>query len=447
MPAPTSHARPLIAIVGGAVAGSEAARMAAERGARVVVFEANDRPYGKIEDGLPRWHASLREKEFARIDANLDHPAISLVPSTAIGRDLTWGELVDGLGFTAVILANGAWRDRRLPVDGIEAFLGRGFHYQNSFVMAFNRHDDAHLPVLDGGLVIGGGLASIDVCKILSFRAWSAAFAARGQKLDAEAFDKRGLAALCETAGINPAEIGLRGPTLFYRRRAEDMPLVSAEDGDSSRAAKLAQTRLRILEKAMEKYGFRFEPLASPVATLTDGHGALAGLRFQRNAVTEDGRVRPVPGDLFDVAGPLVVASIGSIPAPIPGVPMDGELYRWQDPDRGELAREGGPATAGARLFGLGNVLTGKGNIVESRRNARKIMAIVSAEVLGEAGAEDASPGASGIAPVVAGALAAGAASPDREAGVEAGVRARHAALGYTAWPAWLAAHPVPAEA
>ena len=47
--------RHVIAVVGAATAGSEIARILADRGALVIVFEQNPRPYGKIEDGLPRW--------------------------------------------------------------------------------------------------------------------------------------------------------------------------------------------------------------------------------------------------------------------------------------------------------------------------------------------------------------------------------------------------------
>ena len=49
----------LVAVVGGACAGSAVAEVLAARGCRVVVFDQNPRPYGKIEDGLPslieRW--------------------------------------------------------------------------------------------------------------------------------------------------------------------------------------------------------------------------------------------------------------------------------------------------------------------------------------------------------------------------------------------------------
>jgi flavin-dependent dehydrogenase len=49
----------LVVIVGGSVAGSEAAFQLTQRGVPCVVVEQNDRPYGKVEDGLPRWHEKL----------------------------------------------------------------------------------------------------------------------------------------------------------------------------------------------------------------------------------------------------------------------------------------------------------------------------------------------------------------------------------------------------
>ena len=52
--------RHVVAICGGAVSGSEAAAVCAAKGITAIVFEQNVRPYGKIEDGLPRWHDRLR---------------------------------------------------------------------------------------------------------------------------------------------------------------------------------------------------------------------------------------------------------------------------------------------------------------------------------------------------------------------------------------------------
>ncbi len=58
-----------IAVIGGATAGAEAARIFSENGILTLVLEQNPRPYGKIEEGLPRWHLALRDMEYAAIDA------------------------------------------------------------------------------------------------------------------------------------------------------------------------------------------------------------------------------------------------------------------------------------------------------------------------------------------------------------------------------------------
>ena len=115
-----------VAIVGGAIAGSVAAEILADNGIRVVVIEQNRRPYGKIEDGLPRWHQEQRKQEYSRIDARLKKPGVSFLPSTRIGRDLDFQALCDNWGFSAVLLANGAWRDRELRRVGIRSGNGTG---------------------------------------------------------------------------------------------------------------------------------------------------------------------------------------------------------------------------------------------------------------------------------------------------------------------------------
>jgi hypothetical protein len=447
----SASSSPIVAIVGGAVAGSEAAHLAASRGARVVVFEQNDRPWGKIEDGLPRWHESLRAKEFGRIDQAFAHPNITFVPRTAIGRDLSWQSLTRDLGFTAVVLANGAWRDRPLPVPGIDALVGRGFAYQNAFVYWFNHEHEAdyrgfRFEIPDGAVCVGGGLASIDVVKIINYHLYKQALAARGVTFDAETFDKKGIPAICEAAGIDWKSLGIRGATLIYRRRPEDMPLVSADDGDSSRAAKLAQTRVRILEKAIEKFCINFIPLAGPLAVRTapgaDGQPHLVGMSFQKHAMV-DGRLKVLEGETIDIDTTLVVSSIGSIPAVIEGVPMKGELYDWADWESGRL-------NDGDHVFGLGNVLTGKGNIVESRKNARKVMDLLTRMTLGlqsendaEAAVEAAHDAArEAMAPVIEAALARTGGDAAR---VAAWVAERHAAIGYDGYTGWMDAHrPAP---
>ena len=164
-----------VAVVGGAISGSVAAEILADRGIRVAVIEQNKRPYGKIEDGLPRWHVEQRKQEYARIDARMKKPGVYFVPSTRLGRDIEFKDLCDNWGFSAVILANGAWRDRDLGVPGADVFVDKGLVYQNPFIYWYNHKNEAdysgpRYETPDEALVVGGGLASIDVVKDFAAR-------------------------------------------------------------------------------------------------------------------------------------------------------------------------------------------------------------------------------------------------------------------------------------
>jgi hypothetical protein len=123
----------------------------------------------------------------------------------------------------------------------------------------------------------------------------------------------------------------------------------------------------------MEKYRFHFEPLCLPEALIVE-QGKLVGLRFRRTKI-EGGRVISLP-ESFERRGSCVISSIGSIPEPIEGVPMKGELFAFSDWELGRLADY-------PTLFSAGNVVTGKGNIVASRKHAREVSAKVIEGFLG----------------------------------------------------------------
>ena len=46
---------------------------------------------------------------------------------------------MSGWGLSAVILANGAWRDRDLGVPGADQFIDKGLVYQNPFIYWYQR--------------------------------------------------------------------------------------------------------------------------------------------------------------------------------------------------------------------------------------------------------------------------------------------------------------------
>ena len=371
-----SEARHVIGICGGAVGGSEAAALIAKSGSIAVVFEQNMRPYGKIEDGLPRWHSKLRNKEYAKIDENLSTPGVVFVPGTRLGEDLSFSSLSNDVGLSALILAHGAWRDRPLPIEGVDRFIGNGLSYQNPFVYWFNHYEESgfageDFPIHDDAIVIGGGLASIDVCKILNLELYARALEDRGVAVDIEQMEVRGIPRTLEAHGFTPDDLKIRGCTLFYRRGKEDMPLENITNPTAQRLEKIKGTRVKIMDKVIRKYLVRFQPNAIPVEAI-DKNGALIGFVFQRTEII-GGRVLRLENTEFEVRSQQVISSIGSTPVPIEGVSMKGELYQWQNREEGRLV-DG--------VYGLGNVLTGKGNILESRRNSKQITPNVIEQVL-----------------------------------------------------------------
>jgi ferredoxin/flavodoxin---NADP+ reductase len=358
-----------IAVIGGATAGAEAAGIFAQRGILTVVFEQNARPYGKVEDGLPRWHVALRRKEYASIDSKLSLEHVHYLPSTPVGTSPSLRELIDDWGFHAVVLANGAWRDRPLPIAGAERWVGKGLVYQNPFIYWFNHSNEAsyageQFEIRDGTIVIGGGLASIDVVKVINLELARRALRERGIEQDLVEMEVQGIPKTLAEHGLAWADLGLRGCTLFYRRRQEDMPLIELpEDADDKVRERVGKARARTLEKAVSKYLFQVEPLHAPQQLLIE-NDRVVGVRFALNRVS-GGRLEAT-GETRDVRAPLVISSIGSIPAPLEGVEMRGELYGFDDLELGRMQRY-------PTLFSVGNVVTGKGNIVASRKHARGV--------------------------------------------------------------------------
>jgi ferredoxin--NADP+ reductase len=377
---PTTNTPPYaVAIIGGACAGTEVAHRLAQRGITAVVIEQNPRPFGKIEDGLPRWHAAQRSKEYASIEEKLSHERIHFVPNTKIGQDLDFADLTQNWGFNAVILACGAWSDRALAVEGAEEFVGKGLVYQNPFLRWYNHYQDVgyegpQCDIREGAIVVGGGLASIDMVKIINLELASRALAERGINVSTVEMEHKGIPKALAEHDLTWEDLGLKACTLVYRRRIEDMPIMTTpEDADAERIKKMETARLRMVDKAQKKFLFDVKPLCTPEAILSD-NGQLTGLTMRRTRM-ENGR--PVATDeSFDIETPMVISSIGSVPQAIPGIEMKGDLFAFTNWDLGTLA-------AYPTVFGAGNVVTGKGNIIASRKHAGQIAKHTAENYLG----------------------------------------------------------------
>jgi NADPH-dependent glutamate synthase beta subunit-like oxidoreductase len=357
----------IVAVVGGAVAGSEAVAQLTAAGITTILIEQNNRPYGKIEDGLPRWHVKLRDQEYAKIDEKVAHPLVHFVPSTRLGRDVQIEEL-RAWGCSAVVLATGAWRDRPLPVAGADELVDQGFYYQNPFTYWFNHYHEAGYSgpmceVDDGMIVVGGGLASIDIVKMLQLELVSRALKKRGIDSDVVELEHAGIPKALAKHDLTYEALGLQGCTLFYRRNPEDMPLADPPDNPSPEQIEKSRTvSAKLLGIAQKKYLFKFAPRRAPAGILVE-NGRMVGVRFNETRI-EGKKVEVLKDQVHEVRGPITISSIGSIPQPIPGLPMKGETYEVEDEESGKIKGTEG-------LYAVGNAVTGKGNIAVSYKHAR----------------------------------------------------------------------------
>jgi NADPH-dependent glutamate synthase beta subunit-like oxidoreductase len=370
------------AVIGGAIAGSVAAEIFADRGIRVVVIEQNERPYGKIEDGLPRWHQEQREQEFRRMDARLRKPGVFFLPCTKLGRDLDFQDLRNNWGFSAVVLANGAWRDRELGIPGSEEFIGKGLVYQNAFIHWYNHKNEEgnagpHYQVPDDALVVGGGLASIDVVKVLQLENYERVLRSRGVQTDVYELEKKGVPAVCKMHGIAPKDLGVKGCLLIYRRREQDMPLAQPpENATSEQITKTQAIRKKMLHLAREKYLFRFQDRRMTTGLLIED-GRLVGLKVAETKV-EGRKTEPIVGSESQLRAPMVISSIGSVPEEIPGVVMKGEYYDFKNEALPRYVRS-------EHVFGVGNVVTGQGNIRASLLHSEEVTTKIIENYIGVA--------------------------------------------------------------
>ena len=363
-----------VAVIGGSISGSEAASLLAKNGFRVVVFDMNALPYGKIEDGLPNWHINLRNRQIAEIDSKLDHPNIRYVPNIKIGRDKDFLDLLNNWGFSAIILANGAWTDRHLPIAKIEKFIDKELIYQNSFINWFNhKHEKGYkgkeYSIKKNTLVIGGGLSSLDVVKVVMIETVKRQLKLE-KEIDVDLFtlEKQGIKKVLDEHNLTLDNINVKKPKLVYRRTARDMPLKSPKDKTKESIETAKAVSEKLLNKYLEKYLFDFVPLSIPV-NFTENDGKLTGVIFQKVTV-ENGKIKPLEDSLFEIKTDLLISSIGSLPEQIKGLQYEYSSLKMRD--------EADYHVYGYRnVFAVGNAVTGKGNILESKRHGKQMTELI----------------------------------------------------------------------
>lgn len=365
-----NHKKHYIAVIGGSISGSEAANLLAKSGFRIVVFEMNALPYGKIEDGLPKWHVKLRNRQIKEIDNKLDHENIRYVPLVKIGGDIDFKELVNNWGFSAIILANGAWKDREFPLPGIEKFRDRGLIYQNDLIYWFNHYHESDYigkfhKIQDGAIIVGGGLASLDVVKVFMIELVKDKLK-EIYDIDEDLFnlEKYGINKVLDTHKISYDKLNIRGVNLVYRKNADDMPLKSPRDESKESRDKARMVSAKLLNNYLEKYKFNFKPLRIPIDFIEEGD-KLKGLLLQK-VVVYNGRIVPLENETEELRSEMIVSSIGSLPEQIDGLHYEySSLKMRKHVDYHVFGFN--------NVFAVGNAVTGRGNIQESKQHGQKI--------------------------------------------------------------------------
>ena len=357
----------VVLIIGGAVSGSTAVKKLTDEGIRCVVVEQNRMPYGKIEDGLPRWHEKQRINEYFKIDDIISNELVDFVPLTRIGKDVSFEEIYN-MGWSCIYFANGAWKDRSFPIKEIEGF--DNFYYQNPFVYWFNHyHEPSYngpkVDIKDDAIVIGGGLASIDVCKITQLELVRQKVESKIENFDIIEMEHKGIPKYLEQYDMKYEDLGINGTTLVYRRSIENMPLTTIpEDATPEMVEKRKLARRKILNNTLDKFLFKVAECTQPVG-LSYEDNILNGIEVIENEII-DGKLIAKENSNKILHGNTFISSIGSLPEPIQGIPMDGSTYNIVDEDSGKFDEL-------EKVHGMGNAITGKGNIKASRVSAKTV--------------------------------------------------------------------------
>ncbi|MDA0753521.1 MAG: hypothetical protein O3A49_02460 [Candidatus Marinimicrobia bacterium] len=357
----------VVLIIGGAVSGSTAVKKLTDEGIRCVVVEQNRMPYGKIEDGLPRWHEKQRVNEYFKIDDIISNELVDFVPLTRIGKDVSFEEIYN-MGWSCIYFANGAWKDRSFPIKEIENF--DNFYYQNPFVYWFNHYHESSyngpkVDIKDDAIVIGGGLASIDVCKITQLELVRQKVESKIENFDIIEMEHKGIPKYLEQYDMKYEDLGISGTTLVYRRNIENMPLTTIpEDATPEMIEKRKLARRKILNNTLDKFLFKVAECTQPVG-LSYKDNILNGIEVIENEII-DGKLIAKENSNKILHGNIFISSIGSLPEPIQGIPMDGSTYNIVDEDSGKFDKL-------EKVHGMGNAITGKGNIKASRVSAKTV--------------------------------------------------------------------------
>lgn len=244
-----------IAIIGSGPAGLSAAESLIKMGYPVTVFEAQNKPGGMLQYGIPEYR--LPKKIVDREIDDIKSLGVEIKTETPLGKNKTLKSLFKN-GYSAILISSGAHKNVELMIDGENiknVYPGTLFLKQVA--------DGTITSMGEKVVVVGGGNTAID----------SARTALR---------------------------LGAKDVSIAYRRTENEMPAMRQE----------------IAEAKAE--GVKFEFLASPTRII-GRENKVFQIEFIKNKLGEpdsSGRRRPIPipGSEFLLRSDVVITAIGQIP-------------------------------------------------------------------------------------------------------------------------------------
>lgn len=299
------------AVIGGGPAGLTAAYCLARQGHAVTIFEAMPELGGMLRYAIPEYR--LPKKVLDREIRNIAEAGIHVRTGQRLGTDFTLEDL-SREGFEAVFLSTGAWRTRRMGIEGedLEGVMS-GLEFLRNVRMG------KQVRIGKKVAVIGGGNSVLDVAQ-------------------------------------SCLRMGAQDVTIVYRRSRLEMP------------AREQEVRETVAE------GVKLFLVAAPTRIMREGEKLkLEVLRTHLGEPDESGRRRPLPlpGTEFVIEADNIIAAIGQSPdlSFVASASKNGELAVSKgtlviDPDTLETNIRG--------VFAGGDAASGPRTVIEAIAAGRK---------------------------------------------------------------------------
>ncbi len=335
-----------IAVVGAGPAGLYAARMLAEQGALVVLFNRDIKPGGLAEYGIYFDKIKMKEglrKQFQQI---LEMPTVHYFGNVVVGKeaDISLDE-IKAMGFDAILVTAGAQGTKWLGIPGEN--IPKGVYHAKDIVYHYNKLPPySHKDIYIGrrAAIVGVGNVMTDIAHWLIRTKKIDEVIAVARRGPAEVkFDKKEMEYIIANLDLDALDEEIR--------RAKPIMLAVGQDPDSAKANILAALPKAL--PAVSKTRFRFDFLASPTRILGEDKGYVTGLEIEDTTlvrVNNDTRAKLLGsrrnlyvdtvifciGDKVDEKFGLPVQWSEFVKNPNPRFPVENISYEAFDPDVGK---------------------------------------------------------------------------------------------------------------